>query len=65
MQRQPYNFLCRQNTVDELFSLIKFLRIRPLSDWQTFNDHVAKPMKAGKPVRAIKRLHVRSFADVR
>ncbi|OAX34772.1 hypothetical protein K503DRAFT_774190 [Rhizopogon vinicolor AM-OR11-026] len=47
-----------QNTVDELFSLLKFLRARPLNDWQTFNEQIAKPVKAGRPVRAIKRLHV-------
>ncbi|KAG2749716.1 hypothetical protein P692DRAFT_20833145 [Suillus brevipes Sb2] len=47
-----------QNTVDELFSLLKFLRVRPLNDWQNFNEQVAQPIKAGRPVRALKRLHV-------
>ena len=63
MQRQLCSFLFRQNTVDELFSLLKFLRARPLNDWQTFNEQIAQPIKAGRPVRAIKRLHVRPFAD--
>ena len=45
--------------MDELFSLLKFLRIRPLNDWQTFNEQIAKPVKAGRPVLAIRRLHVR------
>ncbi|KIK96178.1 hypothetical protein PAXRUDRAFT_826224 [Paxillus rubicundulus Ve08.2h10] len=47
-----------QNTVEELYSLIKFLRIRPLNDWQTFNEQIAKPVKSGRPGRALKRLHV-------
>lgn len=49
----------RQNSVEELFSLIKFLQIRPLNDWTTFNEQIAKPVKAGRQVRAMKRLHVR------
>ncbi|KAI6126880.1 SNF2 family N-terminal domain-containing protein [Pisolithus sp. B1] len=47
-----------QNSVEELYSLIKFLRIRPLNDWQTFNEQIAKPVKGGYPNRAMKRLHV-------
>ncbi|KAH7929303.1 hypothetical protein BV22DRAFT_1110033 [Leucogyrophana mollusca] len=47
-----------QNTVDELYSLIKFLRIRPLNDWQTFNEQISKPVKSGRSVRAMKRLQV-------
>ncbi|KAF9242263.1 SNF2 family N-terminal domain-containing protein [Melanogaster broomeanus] len=47
-----------QNTVEELYSLIKFLRIRPLNDWQTFNEQIAKPAKSGRPGRALKRLQV-------
>ncbi|KAI0768279.1 SNF2 family N-terminal domain-containing protein [Trametes elegans] len=47
-----------QNGVEEIYSLIKFLRISPLNDWTTFNTSIAKPIKAGKPVRALKRLQV-------
>lgn len=47
-----------QNSVEELYSLIRFLRIRPLNDWQTFNEQIAKPVKGGYPNRAMKRLHV-------
>ncbi|KIO02504.1 hypothetical protein M404DRAFT_649793 [Pisolithus tinctorius Marx 270] len=47
-----------QNSVEELYSLIKFLRIRPLNDWQTFNERIAKPVKGGYPNRAMQRLHV-------
>ncbi|KAF7799491.1 hypothetical protein EIP86_010726 [Pleurotus ostreatoroseus] len=47
-----------QNNVEELYSLIKFLRIKPLNDWQTFRDQIAEPIKKNRPQRAIKRLHV-------
>ncbi|KAH9988109.1 SNF2 family N-terminal domain-containing protein [Russula compacta] len=47
-----------QNNVEELYSLLKFLRIKPLNDWQTFNEQINKPVKSGRPVRAMKRLHV-------
>lgn len=43
----------------ELYSLIKFLRIKPLSHWDTFNTQIAKPVKSGKGAnRAMKRLQV-------
>ncbi len=48
----------RQNNVEEIFSLIKFLRISPLNDWPTFNTQIAKPVKAGRPGLALKRLQV-------
>ncbi|KAJ7311499.1 SNF2 family DNA-dependent ATPase [Mycena albidolilacea] len=48
-----------QNSVDELFSLLKFLRIKPLNDWERFNNQIAKPVKSGKGAgRAMKRLQV-------
>ncbi|KAH8112239.1 P-loop containing nucleoside triphosphate hydrolase protein [Phellopilus nigrolimitatus] len=50
--------LVKQNNVEELFSLLKFLRIRPLNDWETFNNQINKPVKSGKSVRAMKRLQV-------
>jgi Superfamily II DNA/RNA helicases, SNF2 family len=50
----------RQNNVTELFSLIKFLRIKPLSNWEEFNEKIAKPVKSGRGAnRAMKRLQVR------
>jgi SNF2 family DNA or RNA helicase len=50
----------RQNNVTELYSLIKFLRIKPLSIWEEFNDKIAKPVKNGRGAnRAMKRLQVR------
>lgn len=47
-----------QNNVEELFSLFKFLRIRPLNDWPTFNAQIALPVKSNKTTRAMKRLQV-------
>lgn len=49
----------RQNNVTELYSLLKFLRIKPLSNWNTFNDQVAKPVNGNRGAgRAMKRLQV-------
>jgi SNF2 family DNA or RNA helicase len=54
-------YLSRQNNVTELYSLIKFLRIKPLSNWDTFNSQIAKPVNTGRGAsRAMKRLQVRS-----
>ncbi|OBZ66360.1 hypothetical protein A0H81_13586 [Grifola frondosa] len=47
-----------QNNVEELYSLIKFLGVRPLNDWHTFNTTIAKPVKGGRPLTAMKRLQV-------
>lgn len=43
----------------ELYSLIKFLRIKPLNDWPTFNEKIAQPVKSGRGAStAMKRLQV-------
>ncbi|KAF9584408.1 hypothetical protein BGW38_006585, partial [Lunasporangiospora selenospora] len=34
-----------QNNVDELFSLIRFLRIKPYNDWDEFRTKISNPMK--------------------
>ncbi|KAJ7138696.1 SNF2 family N-terminal domain-containing protein [Mycena crocata] len=48
-----------QNNVDELFSLLKFLRIQPLDKWDCFSTQIAKPVKTGKGVeQAMKQLHI-------
>ncbi|KIK68310.1 hypothetical protein GYMLUDRAFT_68180 [Collybiopsis luxurians FD-317 M1] len=48
-----------QNDVTELYSLIKFLRIKPFSSWDKFNEQIAKPVKSGRGAnRAMKRLQV-------
>lgn len=48
----------RQNNVEELYSLLHFLGIRPLNDWATFRDSIAMPIKSNRPGIALKRLHV-------
>lgn len=52
-----------QNNLDELQSLVKFLRITPYDDLTHWRDNIDKPMKAGKGHLAIRRLHalLRSF----
>ncbi|KAJ3980544.1 SNF2 family N-terminal domain-containing protein [Lentinula detonsa] len=50
-----------QNDVTELYSLLKFLRIKPFSSWERFNEQIAKPVKSGNgrgANRAMKRLQV-------
>ncbi|KAK5626364.1 hypothetical protein RRF57_002079 [Xylaria bambusicola] len=46
-----------QNNLDELQSLVKFLRIKPYDDLREWKDHFELPMKNGKGHIAIKRLH--------
>ncbi|CAE6486307.1 unnamed protein product [Rhizoctonia solani] len=47
-----------QNSVEELYSLFKFLGVRPLNDWDQFRTTIAQPVKQGRSTRAMKRLHV-------
>lgn len=47
-----------QNNVLELYSLFRFLRVRPLDDWDLFRDRIVKPMNRGQVGLAMKRLHV-------
>lgn len=54
--------LSRQNSVVELYSLLKFLRIKPFSNWNSFNLQIAKPVQTGRGgSTAMKRLQVGSF----
>jgi SNF2 family DNA or RNA helicase len=46
-----------QNNLDELQSLVKFLRIKPYDDIREWKDHIELPMKNGKGDVAIQRLH--------
>jgi SNF2 family DNA or RNA helicase len=49
----------RQNNIEELYSLIKFLRVKPLNDFTKFKDQIAKPLKNGRGAsRAMRRLQV-------
>ncbi|KAF8864829.1 hypothetical protein BDZ45DRAFT_581467 [Acephala macrosclerotiorum] len=45
-----------QNNLDELQSLIKFLRITPYNDLREWKDQIDRPMKNGRGDLAIKRL---------
>ncbi|KAI1101248.1 SNF2 family N-terminal domain-containing protein [Jackrogersella minutella] len=46
-----------QNNLDELQSLVKFLRITPYDDLREWKDHFDLPMKNGKGDVAMRRLH--------
>ncbi len=46
-----------QNNLDELQSLVKFLRIKPYDDLREWKEHFELPMKQGKGEVAIRRLH--------
>ncbi|KAH6681207.1 ATP-dependent helicase RIS1 [Plectosphaerella plurivora] len=46
-----------QNSLEELQSLIKFLRIRPYDNLAEWKDQIEKPLKNGKGHVAIRRLH--------
>lgn len=46
-----------QNSLEELQSLIRFLRIRPYDNLAEWKDQIEKPMKNGKGHVAIRRLH--------
>ncbi|KAF2813142.1 uncharacterized protein BDZ99DRAFT_486486 [Mytilinidion resinicola] len=51
MELQSIHRLCMtgtpmMNSVDELYSLIKFLRIGPYDEWSEFNLHFARPIKS-------------------
>ncbi|KAJ7074976.1 SNF2 family N-terminal domain-containing protein [Mycena belliarum] len=48
-----------QNKVDEFYPLMRFLRIKPLNDWERFNSQIAKPISKGPGSNlAMKRLQV-------
>lgn len=47
-----------QNNLDELQSLIKFLRIKPYDDLPTWKDQITRPMNNGRGGLALRRLQV-------
>ncbi|TVY92442.1 putative ATP-dependent helicase [Lachnellula willkommii] len=51
-----------QNNLEELQSLIKFLRIKPYDDLREFKDQIDRPLKNGRGDVAIKRL--RAFLKI-
>jgi len=47
-----------QNTIDEMFSFLHFLHIKPLNNWKTFQEKIDNPVKCGHLSLAIQRLQV-------
>ncbi|TIC08566.1 hypothetical protein E3Q15_03924 [Wallemia mellicola] len=47
-----------QNNVDELYALLRFLKIQPFSDWDEFKARIVVPLKGGRVKVAIQRLQV-------
>ncbi|KAJ7636882.1 P-loop containing nucleoside triphosphate hydrolase protein [Roridomyces roridus] len=48
-----------QNEVADFFSLLKFLRIKPLNDWERYNLQIAKPILKGTGANlAMRRIQV-------
>lgn len=47
-----------QNNLDELQSLINFLRIKPYNDLSVWRDQITRPMQSGRGGVAIRRLQV-------
>ena len=47
-----------QNCIEEMFSYLHFLHIKPLNDWKVFQEKIEKPVKSGRPGLATKRLQV-------
>lgn len=46
-----------QNSLDELQSLIQFLRIGPYDDYQLWTSQISRPLNSGDADKAIARLH--------
>ncbi|KAH7394480.1 SNF2 family N-terminal domain-containing protein [Pyrenochaeta sp. MPI-SDFR-AT-0127] len=49
------------NSVDELYPLLRFLRVSPYNNWHKFNQDIGKPVKQGHPEtrkRAMNRVQI-------
>lgn len=58
------NFVDRQNNVDDLYSLFRFLRVDQLQDWPYFQRTISKPLKDDPGSReALEKLHVCLFVS--
>ncbi|KAJ3017989.1 hypothetical protein HKX48_003239 [Thoreauomyces humboldtii] len=47
-----------QNSIDELYSLLKFLRFNPFNDYSVFKHQIADPLNRGRSKVAMERLRV-------
>ena len=45
-----------QNTVDDVYSLVKFLRIPPFAEWNYWKDRITRQAKGGNMSLALTRL---------
>ncbi|KAI8928180.1 SNF2 family N-terminal domain-containing protein [Entophlyctis helioformis] len=45
-----------QNSLDELYSLIKFLQIKPYCEWTNFQTKISKPFKKGRHQQVLQRV---------
>ena len=45
-----------QNTVDDVYSLVKFLRIPPFAEWKYWNERITSPAKSDKMSLALTRI---------
>ena len=50
---------CRQNSTEDLYSVLRFINVKPLGDWQEFRKYIMKPIKGGQTSLAIERLQVK------
>ncbi|OZJ03278.1 hypothetical protein BZG36_03741 [Bifiguratus adelaidae] len=47
-----------QNNVEELYSLLKFLRVKPWSEYSIFKEQISRPLQSGQGNLAMQRLRV-------